>query len=329
MFLAVKLAQERGLLPTAMGSAELQEMTLRMKERVFFAARLTNLQALDKIKKLVEKHIHGEGAGSDLARLRVEARKILANEGYTPEGGFPGDEQLGIPPATAGSLRDLSSEKRLNLIFETQAALARGLGMKLRNLQRMDQFPAIELVRMKDARQPDWRRDWLARWKVAAENVRWEGVSKAAFAQGRMIATQTSPVWAALGSSALFADALNVDHPPFAFNSGMGWRFVGFREAEREWGFSAGVSATPQRQPPEPEGQPDEDTVKVPYTRMPQQREGEQIPARPGAVEALRKYLSQKYDGPDKPTTAPDATKLARLEKLRAKFDEITAQRGY
>lgn len=297
LFLAVKLAQERGLLPTALSSAELQEMTLRMKERVFFAARWTNLQALDQVKRLVERHVQGEGRDNDLAKLRIEARKILANTGYTPEGGFPGDAELGIPPATAGSLRDLSSQKRLDLIFETQAALARGLGMKVRNLQRVQQFPAIELIRLKHARQPDWERDWLARWQTAGDNVEWQGALKQP-----MMALQTSPIWAALGSSALFPDALNVDYPPFAFNSGMGWRFVGFRESE-----ALGLTTAP------PEAQPMTEVQAM--------------------VRSYMKRISGPLSGAVRPAgavvSAPDLAKLQRLQKLREKFNAITAQRGY
>jgi hypothetical protein len=310
MFLAVKLAQERGLLPTALSSAELQELTLRMKERVFFAARLTNLQALDKIKALVERHVQGEGRDNDLAQLRIEARKILANEGYTPEGGFPGDPELGIPPATVGSLRDLSSTKRLNLIFDTQAALARGLGMKVRNLQRTQQFPAIELIRLKHARQPDWERDWLSRWQIAGDNVNWEGALK-----DPMIALQTSPIWAALGSSALFRDALNVDYPPFAFNSGMGWRFVGFRESE-----ALGLSPTADMNEPPPSApEPHPTQKKTPVVET-------------QALKNLREYLDQKYGSPEKWLSQPsaaDEAKLQRLNKLRDKFDAITAKRGF
>jgi hypothetical protein len=294
IFQAVKLAQERGLLPTTLGSEQIQALTLRMKERVFFSARTANLQYLDALKKLVERHVRGEGRDNDLAQLRIEARKLLAQLGYTPEGGFPGDAELGIPPATAGSLRDLGSDKRLGLIFDTQAALARGLGMKLRNLARAEAFPSIELVRIKDARRLDWRRDWLARWKIAADNVDWVGVSRQAFDQGHMIALQSSPVWAALGSSALFPDALNVDYPPFAFNSGMGWRFVGFKESE-QWGLS---------------------------TAQPDAAAPAETPSLVGA------YL----DAPTSaavPAAAADPARLARLKKLRAKFDAITAQRGF
>ena len=38
-----------------------------------------------------------------------------------------------------------------------------------------------------------------------------------------MIALKGDPVWGELGSHGNFSDALDVDHPPFAFNSGMGW----------------------------------------------------------------------------------------------------------
>ena len=39
-----------------------------------------------------------------------------------------------------------------------------------------------------------------------------------------MIALKGDPIWGELGSYDNFDDALGVDHPPFAFNSGMGWR---------------------------------------------------------------------------------------------------------
>lgn len=228
---AMRLAAERGLLPTEMGSAELQEMTLRLRERVFFSARTANLWYLDKLKSLVERYVKGEGRDNDLAQLRVEARRLLAQAGYTPEGGFPGDEALGIPPATAGSLRDLSSERRLNLIFQTQAQMMRGLGLKLRGHDRSDRWPAWELVRVAKF-SSEHQREWLKRWKIAADNVDGAGVWRSGDSSPlRMIALKSSPVWQALGSSALFPDALNTDHPPFAFSSGMGWREVPIEES--------------------------------------------------------------------------------------------------
>lgn len=47
-----------------------------------------------------------------------------------------------------------------------------------------------------------------------------------------MIALKGDPVWGELGSYGNFQDALGVDHPPFAFNSGMGWREIELAECE-------------------------------------------------------------------------------------------------
>ena len=55
--------------------------------------------------------------------------------------------------------------------------------------------------------------------------------------KGRMIALKDAEVWSAIGDSALFPDALDVDHPPFAFESGMGWREILGSEA-RELGLT-------------------------------------------------------------------------------------------
>lgn len=228
---AMRLALERGLLPTALGSADLAELARQMRERAFFSARTSNLWYLDQLKALVERFVKGEGRDNDLAQLRVEARELLDQAGYTPLQGFPGDEALGIPPATPGSLKDLRSEKRINLIFETQADMMRGLGKKLRGAARADRWPAWELVRILSR---DNERDWNARWKTASDNINAIGVATGT----RRIALKSSPIWAALGARAIFEDALNVDHPPFAFSSGMGWREVPLEEA-LELGLSA------------------------------------------------------------------------------------------
>lgn len=280
---ALKLAQERGLLPTNLSAAELQEMTQRLAERVFFSARTTNAWYVERLKGLVERYVTGEGRDNDLAQLRVEARDLLARAGYTPEKGFPGDEELGIPPAKPGSLRDLSSEKRLNTIFETQAGMMRGLGLKLRGLTRLDTYPAYELVRIGSRRMP---REWLERWNEAADNVNNEGV-----AQGQgltMMALKTSPVWRALGSSALFDDGLNVDHPPFAFGSGMGWREVPAAEATE-----AGLELPP--------GTTMDLKEAVPSEAQRQQTQRDQI---------------------EDPQAR--AAKLAKYQKLKARFDAMS-----
>lgn len=221
---ALQLATARALLPSALGSAELADLAASLEERAFWSARTTHAAYLAALKKLTERALQ-DGYQNDLPRLRIEARLLLRAYGYTPEQGFPGDAAKGVPAGTPGTLTDLSSGRRLNLIFDTQTALARGLGQKLRGLDRMDVAPAWELIRVTDKTTP---RDWDLRWAQAADNVDQVGIYDTS--DGRKIAHKTSPIWPALGSKALFDDALDVDHAPFAFSSGMGLREVGASE---------------------------------------------------------------------------------------------------
>lgn len=218
---AYKLARSRGVLPTWMGTAEIRELAKAIRERAVFSARTTNAVYLDELKQRIERFL-ANGYDGDQGKLRLELKDILLRLQYDPEKGFPGDEELGIPAARAGSLQDLSSDRRINLILETQLKLMSGKGQEQQGLSEaaLDLFPAYELVRIESRRVP---REWLKDWEIAADNVEWQGVSKEAFKQGRMIALKISPIWAAVGSSALFDDALDVSHPPFRFGSGMGW----------------------------------------------------------------------------------------------------------
>jgi len=79
-------------------------------------------------------------------------------------------------------------------------------------------FPCWELVRIIPVRV---ERDWKARWKEVGGQLY----------EGRMIAPKGDLIWGELGSA--FDDSLDVDYPPFAFNSGMGWREIGPAEARR------------------------------------------------------------------------------------------------
>jgi hypothetical protein len=78
-------------------------------------------------------------------------------------------------------------------------------------------------------------RDWPARWKIAGG---------ALVDGGRMIALKGDPIWGELGGYENFSDALGVDHPPFAFNSGMGWKEISAAEV-RALGITGPEGETP------------------------------------------------------------------------------------
>lgn len=220
---ALDIASARGLLPSELDTVEMRrQIAADIRRNAVFSARTTNARYLQALKERIARLLAG-GRDNDWAQLRLELRKELQRLGYTPARGFRGDKALDIPPAEPGSLRDLSSDLRLNLILDTQQKLMRGASQKARGTDgsRLRQFPAWELVRLFPRRVPRGSADsgsqgWAARFIEAGAQLH----------DGRMIALKTDPVWAALGDSAIFSDALDTDHPPFAFNSGMGWREI-------------------------------------------------------------------------------------------------------
>ncbi len=235
----------RSLLPTSLGHADIQSLSRDLRASSLFSARTTNADYLADMAKVLDQFLGGK---INTATARLHLMKSLDAYGYTPEGGFPGDI---VPPAEAGSLQDLSSASRINLILNTQAQLAFGRGQKIEGELTADEYPAWELVRI-EARATE-RGDWDARFVEAG------GVALG----GRMIALKHDPVWEDLGSAALFNDALDTDHPPFAFNSGMGWQPVDRAECVRLGLVGEGYTA-PEAGEPSFDERPPVDLSKYP-----------------------------------------------------------------
>ena len=225
IFDAFRKASERGELPTSLGTAELRELGADALSSAVFSARMSNAIVVSKFKEVVDQLAAGE---INFATARWILGEAIKSTGYTPEGGFPDDPPGAVPPALAGTLQDLSSQRRIEFILRTQIALVRGKGQQFRGQARAEAFPAWELVRVNQVSAPrNWdgsqpsKADPRSRWIIAGGKP------------GPMIALKGDPVWGELGSYENFGDALGVDHPPFAFNSGMGWREVAAGEVRR------------------------------------------------------------------------------------------------
>lgn len=222
---ALLAAQERGLLPTSLGTEELRELGEQLLARSVFTARGINAVFVSELKDLIDKLAAGDMGEGQVRTALWEMGKAL---GYDAEmGGFPGEE---LEPAVRGSIQDLMSFKRRDLIVRTQRDLMQGAGLKIRGSDpdRLSEFPAWELVRNLSARVPrNWsgdepsRKDPRSRWVIAGGTL---------VDGNRMVALKGDPIWGELGSYGNFKDALGVDHPPFAFNSGMGWREISKEE---------------------------------------------------------------------------------------------------
>ncbi|MFU8894008.1 MAG: hypothetical protein ACNA8L_10305 [Luteolibacter sp.] len=222
---ALIYAQGRGAMPTSLGTAELRELGAEVLARSVFTAKGTNAVFVGMLQKFLNELAAGRASEG---QVRTALAQLLDVLGYDAEaGGFPGEE---LEPAVAGSLQDLRSFRRRDLIVRTQRDLMAGAGQKMRGSDpaRLRAFPAWELVRdigVEDAR------DWEARWTLAGGRTEPRADAyRQVGARTNMIALKGDPVWGELGASGNFSDALDVDHPPFCFNSGMGWREVSAAE---------------------------------------------------------------------------------------------------
>jgi len=126
-----------------------------------------------------------------------------------------------------GGLTDISSARRLRLIYDTQVDRAHAYAQHVagQDPDLLDAVPAQELVRIEDRSAP---RDWRARWTQAGGKL----------VAGRMVALKSDPIWAAISR-------FGTPFPPFDFGSGMGVRDVNLEEAQQLGLLRPGERPTP------------------------------------------------------------------------------------
>jgi len=234
---ALKLLNEKRLVPTALSSADLRDLAAEVKQVALFSARLTQMRPLQALAAGLEAMLEGRGNVADAKLLLAQIYEALGYDAET--GGFPQDAPGTVPPALRGSLRDLASQKRMELTITTNYRMVANAAFVKRTTedeQRRYQFPCFELVRISSRVTPRGftRRngalqikpgdDWPSRFVAAGGEL---------FEQGtRMIALKGSQVWTNLGAGAGgYPDTLGNPFAPFAFGSGFGLREVPRDEA--------------------------------------------------------------------------------------------------
>ncbi len=229
---ALRRKAPRAKVAVVSAHCEICGRTHRMRMRSVFSARMTNAEAVQELAEVVDEMLSGK---INLATGRLRMMRKLASLGYDPEKGFP-EDMAHVPPAERGSLRDLSSERRIELMLETNQRIAANYGRMVAGNRpyALREYPAWELVRLYLRRVPRGSAEshsdgWALRWNSAGESVNWEGA-----VQSPMIARKDSPIWPALGEGAGgYKDTLDNPFPPFAFNSGLAWREVSRAECDK------------------------------------------------------------------------------------------------
>lgn len=193
---AVESNAARALLPTDFRTFLLRQIAPDLRRRAVFSATSTSAEFAQEIQEGVAEALTGEGSR---AQRKLNLQKLVQRM----SGRVLGEDD---------DLRDLTSDRRLNLIVDTQLGMMQGAGQRIQGNTdtARDLYPALELVRVSGAREP---RDWNDRWEQAG--------GKRTSAWPRMIALKDDPVWDNLGNSQLFDDGLDNNFAPFAFGSGM------------------------------------------------------------------------------------------------------------
>lgn len=206
----------------------------------FFSAKTMEedlLQAYyDRIAKILNpQNVDGRTVGLDYATARLEMKEVLQDLGINP------DED------TAGTLIDLTSDARINLVLETNVQMAQGVGAFVQGNDPavVEAFPCWEFIRFENRKEP---RDWPKRWRQAATEARDADAILCLEQSGRMVACKDSGIWQALGDGAGgYSDTLGNPFPPFAFRSGMWVQDVSWEESKQLGLVEDGDKITPQK----------------------------------------------------------------------------------
>ena len=191
---------QKVLVGSNIDSSQWNSIQAGLRDRAFFSSKVAEMNILDAAQKISSEYAKGE---KDLSKLRMELKDFIENKaGYAPA------------DSIRGTIKDLTSKARLDVIVKTNVALARGFIQYAEGMTpgAFAAFPAQEFTRIEHRNQP--RTTWPQRWKNAGGK----------FYAGRMIALKDDPVWTRLS---IFGEPF----PPFDWGSGMGVMDVSKKEA--------------------------------------------------------------------------------------------------
>lgn len=186
----------KALVAADIPSREWSAVQAGLRNRAFFMSRVTSERILHEARQGVRDRLE---KGKSASEVRRDLRGAIS----LPD--RPED------PAERGTIRDIYTKRRLDVMIEQNARQAKGYADHLRATTggALLAFPGYALVRERQSREP---RDWDARWRKAAEAVGWRGVNRKT---AEKVALKTSPIWVKLS-------AFGNPFPPFDWGSGMG-----------------------------------------------------------------------------------------------------------
>lgn len=216
----LKELREEGKIPKVI-PADTQKAMARSLSRYF-----TDISK-KKLSEFTEK-------AKEIAEKSLRTEEVARGKGVTVEEGgsiASGRKELTEFLQSHGA-ENIASSMNMDFFLGVARQVAEGASKQIIqnwDQTRVDEFPALELVRVYDRVEPRGTKDPTDAWDD--ENGRWVAACNAAEDDaalevfedtGRMIALKNSDVWDELGNGAGgYTDTLGNAFSPFAFNSGM------------------------------------------------------------------------------------------------------------
>jgi len=191
---AREILESKVVIPSEMRTKEWARASVDLRERVFFMAGVTRAEVLQSFRSLAAELEAGNISAFDARKL---ARSELDRMNYRPQ--FA--EQ-------AGTIKDLRSRERMDVIFNTNLESVRGFAAWARQQEVLDAFPAQKFIRVRLSEKP--RTDWPERFAAAVAR---SGVSAGANV-AEMCALINHPCWEELS-------VFGTPYAPFDWGSGM------------------------------------------------------------------------------------------------------------
>jgi hypothetical protein len=211
---------DRPVAPTTLSSAEIAALDQEVTNKALLSARTMYADLLEEYRRGLADLANPRTeirdgkpvtVGMNPAELRTRIKGLLDELGYRPEEG------------KAGTIEDLGSDQRINLVIYMNSRDAAGYGQFRRNQDAalLWSHPALEMVRFEEREE---KRNWLERWRGLGGKVYFgTGLDGK---EGRLVARKDDRIWFEISR-------FGRPWPPFDFNSGVGVRPVTRAEAIR------------------------------------------------------------------------------------------------
>jgi hypothetical protein len=210
--LAVEKIASRIPVASPLNSAEWADLPIALRDRAQFSATVESMRLMQRVQDRIEQAIgqirNERSVVVNEAQFVAEMQKIARDEGLDPR-------NLAATSDRFGGIQDITSEKRLKLIYRTQVQMMNEYARwrKAQDPAVLAAWPAQEFIRVQARRVP--RMNWPVRFARAGGKL----------VNGRMVALLNDRVWRSLS---VFGNP----YPPFDYGSGMGLRSLSRREAE-------------------------------------------------------------------------------------------------